>query len=147
MKTRSMCLPAAVCALFLAAGAGAKEARKPDAWITTKVKSALATHKNVSAFGTHVETKAGFVTLRGKAGSPAERELAAKYAREVEGVRGVDNQIVVKGERGYGSKGGEMGVDSSGRGAGDRILDRTKDKTEDAGDKVEGAGDRAIDGR
>lgn len=99
MKMRTTCLPAAVCALFLAAGAGAKEARRPDAWITTKVKSTLAAHKNVSAINTHVETKNGVVILRGDVDTMAEKDLTERYAKGVEGVRRVDNQLVVKGDQ------------------------------------------------
>ncbi len=95
MKNQSTYL-AAACALLLATGAVAKESRKPDAWITTKVKSTLATHKNVSAFDTHVETKKGFVTLTGDVDTMAEKELVTRYAREVEGVRGVNNRLEVK---------------------------------------------------
>jgi osmotically-inducible protein OsmY len=93
-----MGLSAAVCALLLAVGAGAKETHRPDAWITTKVKSALATHRDVSAFGTHVQTKNGIVILRGKVNNQAEKDLAGRYAKEVEGVRGVENKLTVKGE-------------------------------------------------
>lgn len=100
MKTRSMCLPAAVCALFLAAAAGAKEVRRPDAWITAKVKVSLAAHKNVRAIGTNVDTMEGIVTLNGEVETLAEKELAARYAREVTGVRGVNNLLMVRGEAG-----------------------------------------------
>lgn len=100
MKTRSMCLPAAVCALFLAAAAGAKEVRRPDAWVTAKVKVSLAAHKNVRALGTNVDTKDGIVTLNGEVETLAEKELAARYAREVTGVRGVNNLLMVRGEVG-----------------------------------------------
>jgi hyperosmotically inducible protein len=142
MKISSKSLPAVLCAAFLAVGAGAKESHKPDAWITTKVKSELAGHKNVSAMGTHVETRNGTVILRGEVKSAAEKELAETYAKQVDGVRAVDNRLTIKGS-GRTTDGGEM------EGAGDRTLDKLSGKTERGSRKVdrkiEGAGDRAVD--
>lgn len=74
------------------------QAEKSDAWITAKVKSSLAAHKNVSAFATDVDTRDGVVTLKGEAETRAEKELAGVYAKKVEGVREVRNMITVKGE-------------------------------------------------
>jgi len=73
------------------------EARS-DAWITLKVKGALALHRNVSALATEVTTDNGAVTLTGKAGSEAEKQLATEYAKDVEGVKSVRNQITVTGQ-------------------------------------------------
>lgn len=115
-------LPAVVCILLLAAGVGAKEGRKPDSWITTKVKATLATHKNVNAIGTNVDTKNGVVTLKGEVKTLAEKDLAARYAREVEGVRSVNNMLMIKGEE-------RADVDSreSGEGVGDAALNNMGD--------------------
>ena len=74
-------------------------AEQTDAWITMKVKGALAFHKNVSASGTEVATAAGKVTLKGVAENEAQRELTASYAQDVEGVKGVDNRMTVAGAR------------------------------------------------
>ena len=73
--------------------------RRPDAWITTKVKSELLVHKNTSATKTEVVTVDGVVTLTGEANSQAERELAESYAADVEGVSHVVNNMTVRGER------------------------------------------------
>lgn len=78
----------------LSVRAGQPEARS-DAWITLKVKGALAFHRNVSALATEVTTDNGVVTLTGKAGTEAEKQLAAEYAKDVEGVKSVRNQITV----------------------------------------------------
>jgi osmotically-inducible protein OsmY len=72
------------------------EARS-DAWITMKVKGALAFHRNVSALATEVTTDNGVVTLAGKAGSEAEKQLATEYAKDVDGVKSVRNQLIVTG--------------------------------------------------
>lgn len=66
-----------------------------DNWITLKVKTALAFHKNVSASATEVHTQDGVVTLSGSAGSEAKKELTGDYAKDVEGVTDVRNDLVV----------------------------------------------------
>ena len=76
-------------------GGQARGAERPDSWITTKVKASLATHHDVSATHTRVETNNGIVTLKGKARSQAEKELVESYVRGIEGVQGVHNRIVV----------------------------------------------------
>ena len=74
---------------------GEQPATASDEWITMKVKSSLAFHKNVSANATEVHTSAGVVTLTGVAGSAAERDLAGEYAKDVDGVMDVHNNIAV----------------------------------------------------
>jgi osmotically-inducible protein OsmY len=76
-----------------------KSGKHPDSWITAKVKSSLLYHTSVSGLKTEVETKDGVVTLRGEAENQAQRELASEYANGIEGVRRVDNQMTIKGER------------------------------------------------
>ena len=71
---------------------GESPAEKSDAWITTKVKTMFLFHRNVSAM-TEVETKDGIVTLKGKAGSQAQKDLTTEYAKDVEGVKGVNNEM------------------------------------------------------
>jgi hyperosmotically inducible periplasmic protein len=66
-----------------------------DAWLVTKVKSALLFHRNVNASQTEVFAKNGIVTLRGKAASMAQKNLVIKYARDEEGVKAVINEMTV----------------------------------------------------
>lgn len=66
-----------------------------DAWLTTKVKSTLLYHRSVSGFKTEVNVKDGIVTLRGNAPSQAQKELTAEYARDIEGVKDVTNELTV----------------------------------------------------
>jgi hyperosmotically inducible periplasmic protein len=66
-----------------------------DSWITTKVKSALLFHRNVSSSGTSVSTKDGVVTLTGEASSMAQKELTTEYAKDIDNVKDVDNQMTV----------------------------------------------------
>jgi hyperosmotically inducible protein len=74
---------------------GEQPAEHSDAWITMKVKSALLFHRNVSATGTTVYTQAGVVTLQGVAGSMAQKELTTEYARDVDNVKGVKNEMTI----------------------------------------------------
>lgn len=74
---------------------GEHPAEKPDAWLATKVKSTLLYHRSVSGFKTEVDVKDGIVTLRGNAPSQAQKELTAEYARDIEGVKGVNNEMTV----------------------------------------------------
>lgn len=66
-----------------------------DAWLATKVKSTLLFHQNVNAAETEVIAKNGTITLRGKAASTAQKNLTAEYAKDVEGVNDVSNQMTV----------------------------------------------------
>ena len=65
-----------------------------DAWLITKVKTTLLFHRSVSA-GTTVDVKNGIVTLRGDAASQAEKDLTTEYAKDVDGVKDVKNEMVV----------------------------------------------------
>ncbi len=60
-----------------------------------KVKTVLAFHRNVSASDTDVSTQNGVVTLRGKADSAAQKQLTSEYAKDVEGVVDVHNDLAV----------------------------------------------------
>jgi osmotically-inducible protein OsmY len=50
----------------------------------------------VSGLKTVVDVKDGAVTLRGKASSEAQKELTTEYARDVEGVKSVKNDMTVE---------------------------------------------------
>ena len=73
---------------------GESPAEMSDAWITAKVKTIFLFHRNVSAM-TEVDTKAGIVTLQGKAANEAQKDLTTEYAKDVEGVKGVNNEMTV----------------------------------------------------
>jgi osmotically-inducible protein OsmY len=73
---------------------GTAPAENSDAWLTTKVKTMLLFNRNVSAM-TEVITKNGIVTLQGEANSMAQKDLTTEYAKDVEGVKGVNNVMTV----------------------------------------------------
>lgn len=84
-------------------------AENADTWMGRKVKLALMFHRNVNAGKTAVEVKDGVVTLKGEALSIAQKELTSEYAKDIEGVKEVKNQMTVastpeKGERTEGQK-------------------------------------------
>ena len=74
---------------------GEQPAEHSDAWITTKVKTALLFHRSVSATGTTVYTKNGIVTLQGEASSMAQKELTTEYAKDIDNVKSVNNEMTI----------------------------------------------------
>jgi osmotically-inducible protein OsmY len=73
---------------------GELPAENSDAWLTTKVKTMLLYHRNVSGM-TEVSTKDGIVTLQGEAASQARKDLTTEYAKGIEGVKDVKNEMTV----------------------------------------------------
>jgi hyperosmotically inducible protein len=74
---------------------GAPPAANSDAWLMDKVKATLLFHRSVSAGNTEVDVKDGIVTLRGNATSQLQKDLTTEYAKDVDGVRDVKNEMTV----------------------------------------------------
>ena len=74
---------------------GEEPAEHSDGWIGWKVKSALLFHRNVSASGTKVYVKDGIVTLQGEASSTAQKELTTEYAKDIDNVKEVKNEMTI----------------------------------------------------
>jgi len=70
-------------------------AEHSDAWLGVKVKSALVFHRNVRATKTDVNVTDGVVVLSGEASSQAQKELTTEYAKDVEGIKEVKNEMTV----------------------------------------------------
>jgi hyperosmotically inducible periplasmic protein len=66
-----------------------------DSWIAFKIRGRLLVKAHVSG-ATKVAVKDGAVTLTGTADNLAQKELTSVYAREIEGVKSVKNDIVIK---------------------------------------------------
>jgi len=66
-----------------------------DTWVSLKVKSALLFHRNVRATKTDVNVADGVVSLSGEASSLAQKELTTEYAKDVEGVKEVKNNMTI----------------------------------------------------
>jgi hyperosmotically inducible protein len=72
-------------------------AKNSDAWIGSKIKLALLFHRNVNAGKTDVNVVVGVVTLKGEASSVAQKELTTEYAKDIDGVKEVRNEMTVAG--------------------------------------------------
>jgi osmotically-inducible protein OsmY len=74
----------------------AVSAGNDDAWIAKKVRLALLLHRNVTgASNLSVVVKDGVVTLAGEAPSAVLIERATVYAKDIEGVKDVRNNMTV----------------------------------------------------
>ena len=74
----------------------AERATFSDSALTASVKTKFAADPLVSALRIDVDTMDQVVTLSGEVKSEAEREQAVKVAREVEGVKSVNDRLTVK---------------------------------------------------
>ena len=102
MKVWKSALAAALTVVLLGACAGTPNRESTgevfdDSVITTKVKSALIADKRVSGMDVSVETFKGRVLLSGYVNNPDERQTAERIARNVSGVKEVNNRIAVRG--------------------------------------------------
>jgi hyperosmotically inducible periplasmic protein len=71
-------------------------AEKSDAWISAKIRSRLLVKGNVSATSTKINVVNGVVMLTGTADNLAQKELTEVYAKEIDGVKSVKNDMAVK---------------------------------------------------
>ena len=74
---------------------GERPAENSDTWLMMKVKTTLLFHRSVSGSKTEVNVKDGIVTLQGEATSQAQKDLTTEYAKDIEGVKDVKNEMVV----------------------------------------------------
>ena len=74
---------------------GDSPTEKSDTWISMKVKGGLVFHRNVNAGKTEVSVKDGIVTLKGESASQAQKDLTTEYAKDVDGVKEVKNEMTV----------------------------------------------------
>lgn len=97
-------LAAAIAAVALLAAPGCAVTRGQetvgayvdDASITAAVKGRFVENKDVDAASIHVETLKGTVMLSGFAKNATEKTAAERIARDVNGVKGVKNEIAVR---------------------------------------------------
>lgn len=95
-----MALGLAGCASFQYGEAGAGGTRTAgqavdDATIGTRLKAALAADPELSAMKINVDTLQGNVKLKGSVKSMKEWRKAGELARSIDGVKSVDNQLVI----------------------------------------------------
>jgi osmotically-inducible protein OsmY len=70
-------------------------AEHSDGWMAFKIRSRLLVKGNVSATSTKVAVNEGNVVLSGTADNVAQKELTEAYAKDIEGVKSVKNDIAV----------------------------------------------------
>lgn len=75
--------------------AEAPPAENSDGWISMQVKYSLLYNRHVSGINTQVFVTDGIVTLRGEAESQAQKDLAGQYAKDVNGVKDVKNEMTI----------------------------------------------------
>ena len=88
-------------------------AEHSDAWMALKIRGRLLVKAHVSASNTKVAVVDGNVTLSGTADNSAQKELTEVYAKEIDWVKSVKNDIVVKDQPATGETVGEKIDDAS----------------------------------
>ena len=68
---------------------------RSDSWMALKIRSRLLVKANVSAATTTVAVNDAVVTLGGTADNSAQKELTEIYAKDIDGVKSVKNDIVI----------------------------------------------------
>lgn len=110
---RRLVIPTLIAVTVLLAGCSSQAI--DDSAVTAKVKSKLATDSQTSAIKIGVETSSGIVTLTGTVPTDTEKNKAELLARDTEGVKKVQNNIVVNpaslGASNLGEKAGEAAKD------------------------------------
>jgi osmotically-inducible protein OsmY len=84
-----------------------------DSWMAFKIRSRLLVKANVSASNTTVAVQDGVVTLTGTVDNLAQKELTAAYAQDIDHVKSVKNDLVVKAQPATGETVGEKIDDAS----------------------------------
>jgi len=107
---------------------GERPVENSDTWLMMKVKTTLLFHRSVSGSKTEVTVKDGIVTLQGEATSQAQKDLTMEYAKDIDGVKDVKNEMVVS-----------SGPSKEARTAGEKIDDSSKKKSRTAGEKIDDA--------
>jgi len=80
----------------VAVGANRAEHALEDGALTAKIKSKMALDDSFKALDVHVDTAGGVVTLTATVRSAAERTRALQLARETDGVKTVNDRLVVR---------------------------------------------------
>ena len=84
-----------------------------DSWMAFKIRSRLLVKANVSASNTTVAVQDGVVTLTGTANNLAQKELTTAYAKDIDHVKSVKNDMIVKAQPATGETIGEKIDDAS----------------------------------
>ncbi|MFW8591617.1 BON domain-containing protein [Glaciecola sp. 2405UD65-10] len=80
------------------AGTNTWEKEAMDAWIDGKAEATLLFNGNLDSFDINTDVSMGKLTLTGKVENKIEKELAEELVMGIDGVKGVDNRLVVVNE-------------------------------------------------
>lgn len=72
-----------------------EQPEESDGWIGTQIKYSLFYNRHVSGLNTQVSVADGIVTLKGEAANQGQKELASEYAKDVKGVKRVNNEMTI----------------------------------------------------
>lgn len=78
-------------------GARASTPAVDDTVVTQRVQAALAADPEIAPTKIDVSAKQGRVSLKGEIKSMVQRKKAESIVRSVDGVRSVDNQLIITG--------------------------------------------------
>jgi hyperosmotically inducible periplasmic protein len=87
----------AVVGIIVLLGLSARQASaaRPDTWITTQAQISLLTTDGAGRTAVKVDTQKGHVTLHGKVGTEAQKNVAEATVKTIEGVKSVRNLVQV----------------------------------------------------
>ena len=74
---------------------GEDPAESSDAWLSMQVKYSLLYNRNVSGMKTKVFVNDGIVTLKGEGENQAQIDLSGEYAKDINGVKEVKNEMTI----------------------------------------------------
>lgn len=107
---------------------------KSDGWIALKIRSRLLAKSNVSITNTKVNVNDGNVVLTGTADNAAQKDLTEAYVKDIDGVKTVQNEIVVREKTSDEiAAGRNMGADRN------MSADRTAGADRNMGEKIDDA--------
>jgi osmotically-inducible protein OsmY len=74
---------------------GQHPAKNSDEWVALQVKTSLLFNRHVSGLNTKVAVAHGVVTLSGTAENQAQKDLTGEYAKDIQGVKEVKNELTL----------------------------------------------------
>jgi hyperosmotically inducible protein len=74
---------------------GDRPVANSDPWLRMKVMTALLFHRSINSTKTEVNVNEGIVTLTGEASTQTQKERTIECAKDVEGVKGITNEMTV----------------------------------------------------
>lgn len=93
--TLAVVMSVALAGTSVAANANEWKDGANDAWLDGKAETTLLLNGNLNSFNINTDVKDGKVILTGKVGSEVDKALAAELVENLDGVKSVDNKLIV----------------------------------------------------